>query len=169
MKKFLIICLCALGLSGCYDNYYKLDSDYLVRRQVETMRFETDDETTLLSASAAVLQDLGFTLGETETKLGLITGYKNRSASSVATKAAVILLSSIDNSQPVYDTEQKIYVTLVSTKSRNASGYNVRVSFARIIWNNQHESRTEKIQDKKIYKEFFDKLSKSLFLTAHAI
>jgi len=171
MKKFLIICLCALGITGCvsYDNYYQLDSDYLARRQMETMRFETDKEETILSASAGVLQDLGFTLDETETKLGLITAYKNREASSTGAKAAIIVLAAMNKTEPVYDTEQKIYATIVSTKSRESAGYNVRVSFARIITNNQHETRNEKITDSKIYREFFDKLSQSLFLTAHEI
>ena len=171
MKKFLIICFCALGLVGCvsYDNYYALDQDYLARRQMETMRFETDKEETILSASAGVLQDLGFTLDETETKLGLITAYKNREAGNTGAKVALIMLSAMNGTQAVYDTEQKIYTTLVSTKSRESTGYNVRISFARIIWNNMHEARTEKIEDPKIYREFFDKLSESLFLTAHSI
>ena len=171
MKKFIAICACIIGLAGCvtYDNYYQLDSDYLNRRQIETMRFETDDEETILAASAGVLQDLGFTLDETETKLGLITAYKNREASSTGAKAAIILLSAMSDTQPVYDTEQKIFTTLVSTKSKESKGYNVRISFARIIWNNMHESRTEKITDQKTYREFFDKLSQSLFLTAHEL
>jgi len=171
MKKFLAVCLCVLGLNGCvsYDNYYRLDDNYLARRQMETMRFDTNDEATILSASAGVLQDLGFTLDETETKLGLITAYKNREATSAGAKAAIILLSAMDGSQPVYDTEQKIYTTLVTTKSKNSSGYNVRISFARMVTNNLHETRNEEIDDPKIYREFFDKLSQSLFLTAHEI
>jgi len=171
MKKFLVICLCVLGLAGCvsYDNYYMLDENYLARRQMETARFETNDETTILTASAGVLQDLGFTLDETETKLGLITAYKNREAGSTAGKAAIILLAAMNGTQAVYDTEQKIYTTLVTTKSRESKGFNVRISFARIIWNNMHESRIEKIEDAKIYQDFFDKLSQSLFLTAHSI
>ena len=152
-----------------YDNYYKLDENYLARRQLETARFETDDESTILSASANVLQDLGFTLDETETKLGLITASKNREAMSRGAQTAIVLLAALGGTTPVYDTEQKIYTTLVSTKSRESKGYNVRVEFARIIWNNLNESRIEKIEDPEIYREFFDKLSQSLFLTAHSI
>lgn len=171
MKKFFVVCFCALGLSGCvtYDNYYQLDSDYLARRQMETMRFETNDEETILAASAGVLQDLGFTLDETETKLGLITAYKNREAGSTGAKAAIILLAAMGGTTPVYDTEQKIYTTLVSTKSKESKGYNIRITFARVVTNNMHETRNEKITDPKTYREFFDKLSQSLFLTAHEI
>ena len=74
-----------------------------------------------------MLQDLGFTLDETETKLGLITAYKNREATSVGTRVALVLLSTLDDSEAVYDTEQKIFTTLVTTKSRESRGYNVRV------------------------------------------
>ena len=171
MKKFLVICLGVIGLSGCvtYDNYYQLDENYLARRQMETMRFEADNEETILAASAGVLQDLGFTLDETETKLGLITAYKNREASSTGAKAAIILLAAMSDTQPVYDTEQKIYTTLVSTKSKESKGYNVRITFARVVTNNMHETRNEKITDQKTYRDFFDKLSQSLFLTAHEI
>ena len=171
MKRFIAICLCVFGLVGCvsYDSYYQLDSDYLARRQMETMRFEAKDEETILAASAGVLQDLGFTLDETETKLGLITAYKNREASSTGAKAAIILLAAMSDTQPVYDTEQKIYTTLVSTKSRESKGYNVRITFARVVTNNMHETRNEEITDQKTYREFFDKLSQSLFLTAHEI
>ena len=152
-----------------YENYYKLDENYLSRRQMETARFETDDETTILSASANVLQDLGFTLDETETKLGLITAYKNREAMSTGAQTALVVLAALGGTTPVYDTEQRIYTTLVSTKSKESKGYNVSVEFARIIWNNFNESRIEKIEDPEIYQDFFDKLSQSLFLTAHSI
>ena len=152
-----------------YENYYKLDENYLYRRQLETARFETDDESTILSASANVLQDLGFTLDETETKLGLITAYKNREATSKGAQTALVILAALGGTTPVYDTEQKIYTTLVSTKSKESKGYNVRVEFARVIWNNFNESRIEKIEDPEIYQDFFDKLSQSLFLTAHSI
>ena len=173
MKKFFLICSCAIALFSCasYDNYYKLDENYLARRQMETARFETDNEELILSASAAVLQDLGFTIDETETKLGLITASKKREAGNTGAKLALIMLSALSKSHepPVYDTEQKIYTTLVSNKSQNSNGYNVRIEFARIIWNNKNESRIEKIEDPEIYRDFFDKLGESLFLTAHSI
>lgn len=173
MKKIFLICYCALGLFSCasYDSYYKLDENYLARRQIETAHFDTNDEELILSASTGVLQDLGFTIEESETKLGLITASKKREAGNTGAKIALVMLSALSksNNPPVYDTEQKIYTTLVSTKSRNSAGYNVRIEFARIIWNNKNESRIEKITDPQIYQDFFDKLGQSLFLTANSI
>lgn len=156
--------------SGCvsYKHYYKLDEQYLARRQLETRAYDTQDEEALLVASAQVLQDLGFTLDESEIKLGLITANKDREAGSAGQKVGMILLAAFAGTQPVYDVSQKIYVTLVSTKNHN-NGYNVRIEFARVIWNNMNQARIEKIQDEEIYKDFFDKLSQSVFLTANNI
>ena len=120
-------------------------------------------------SSAQVLQDLGFTLNESETKLGLITASKDREAGSSGEKIGIMILAALAGTQAVYYVNQKIYVTLVSTKSHDAKGYNVRIEFARVIWNNFNQARIEKIQDKKIYTDFFDKLSQSVFLTAHNI
>ncbi len=171
MKRiFVLFLLVVLTTSGCisYKHYYKLDEQYLARRQLETRAYETKDEEALLIASAQVLQDLGFTLDESEIKLGLITANKDREAGSAGQKLGMILLAAIAGSQPIYDVSQKIYVTLVSTKNHN-NGYNVRVEFARVIWNNMNQARIEKIQDEEIYKDFFDKLSQSVFLTANNI
>jgi len=171
MKKILILFSAVLTLASCvsYDDYYKLDAGYLARRQLETRRFETNNEDAMLIASAQVLQDLGFAIDESETKLGLITASKSREAGSTAGKVAIIALAAIGGTQPVYDTNQKIHVMLVSTRARGAKGFNVRVEFTRMIWNNRNETRIERIKDRDIYADFFDKLGQSLFLTANDI
>jgi hypothetical protein len=152
-----------------YSDYYRLDAQYLARRQQETRRFETEDEDAMLVASAQVLQDLGFTLEESETKLGLITASKARSAMSAGGVAGAILLAALFKTDPIYDVDQKIYTTLVSTKSRDAGGFNVRVEFARVIRNNRNHTRVEVVREPEIYRDFFDKLAQSLFLVANDI
>ena len=171
MKKIISAFLSVCILSGCvsYSDYYKLDEQYLARRQLETRNFETANEELLLSSSAQVLQDLGFILDETETSLGLITANKDREAGSVGQKVGMIFLAALAGTQSIYDEKQKIYVTLVSTKSKTNVGYDVRVEFARIIWDNMKNARVEKISDEEIYQDFFSKLSQSVFLTAHNI
>jgi len=123
----------------------------------------------MLIASSQVLQDLGFTLEESETKLGLITASKDREGTSTAGKVGLIFLAALGGTQPTWDESQKIYATLVSTKSRGSSGFNVRIGFARVIRDNHGNTRIEKIVIPEIYKDFFDKLSQSLFLTANDI
>lgn len=168
MKRLLaIISVCFLTSCVSYRNYYQLPVDYLERRQIETRRFETDNEEDMLVASAQVLQDLEFTLETSDTELGLLTATKDREMGNTAGQVALVMLAAFGGTTPIYDVAQKIYVTLVSNKSADNQGYNVRVSFARIIWNNMNESRVEQITDPQIYTDFFDRLSQSLFLTAN--
>jgi len=182
MKRVLLCVFALLFLVSCvpnYENYYVLDPEYMARRQAETKRFETDNEKAMLTAASQVLQDLGFTLEESETKLGLITASKKRGAGLVgqtglagqaiatALPIAMVLLKLNGREAPVVDVDQKIYTTLVTTKSRQSKGYNVRITFATRIRNNKNDTRVVTIRDPEIYKDFFDKLSQSLFLTAN--
>ncbi len=163
--------LSAITLSGCvapdYSNYYKLDEQYLERRQIETRRFETLNEKDLLVASSQVLQDLGYTITEGDMDLGLITASKDRDATNAGQIVGAIFLAAFTGTAMPVDTTQKVHATIVSTKSKTNKGYNVRVEFARVIFNTQGGARIERILDQAIYKEFFDKLSQSVFLTAN--
>jgi len=90
-----------------------------------------------------------------------------RDAKSFGGVASAILVAALFGGPAVYDVDQKIYITLVSTKSRESKGFNVRVEFARIVKNSQNQTRVERIKEPEIYQGFFDKLSQSLFLTAN--
>lgn len=70
-----------------------LSPENLQQRQVLTRRFETMNEAELLSASAAVLQDLGFTIDESETSVGLIVASKDRDATDAGQVAASIVMA----------------------------------------------------------------------------
>jgi len=189
MKKILLtialmlsLTACGSGCIGdCEDYRFTLDSDYMARRQQTTRNFYTNNETEMLSASAAVLQDLGFKLEESSSKLGLLTATKERKiskgkqipgmiADSIMNAALYSLTKGIlgdEEYEAVYDVQQDIFATLVISKTSN--GTNVRVNFARMVWNNKGEGRIEKIWDDAVYREFFEKLSKSVFLNAHNI
>lgn len=171
MKKYsFLIFLIYIFIVGCsisYESFYKLDNKYLERRQLETRFFETNDEDKMLVASVQVLQDLGYIISESNISLGIITGTKNRDAGSIGEKVGAIFVAALFGGTPVYDVSQQIYVTLVSTKSKIKKGYNIRVEFATIIYNNQGNFRVERRLEPEIYKEFFDKLSQSVFLTAN--
>ena len=84
-KLFLVCALAALSFSfsGCANNTIppaalQLQKDTLADRQLQTRRFETEDEKALLIAGSGVLQDLGFNLDESETQLGVLVGSKKR-------------------------------------------------------------------------------------------
>jgi hypothetical protein len=170
MLKKLAFCI-VLGLAGCIttDDYYVLPENYQAARQVETRRFEAKNEEQILTAAAGVIQDLGYTIDESETDLGIITAIKDREAGSTAQKAMAIMIaaSARKNTQPVYDVRQRVYLSLVSTKSKTNPGYNVRVKFGRVVWDNTGDSRVQSLESENMYSEFFDKLSQSLFLVAN--
>lgn len=172
-----ILALCAVltavfSLSGCAssakNSALQMTEPTLEVRSRSTRRFDTQDEKKILSASAALLQDLGFTLDNSDTRVGLIVASKDRSAveaGQVAGKIAVGVLLGAD--VPV-DKYQKLRASVV-TKPLGSS-IAVRVTFQRTVWNDRNAvSRLERIDDPKIYQEFFDKLSKSVFLEAHEI
>jgi hypothetical protein len=54
-----------------------LSPESLADRQLQTRVFETDDEMRLLAASAAVLQDLGFTIDQSEVGGGVIVSSRD--------------------------------------------------------------------------------------------
>lgn len=148
-------------------------NDALAQRQMQARRFDTKDETVILSASAAVLQDLGFNIDETSQKTGLLIASKNRSAEEAGQIAGQLLLAGLiagmgGRADPVWERDQKIRVSVATKPVREATV--VRVTIQRLIWNTKNQiSRVESIEDPQIYQEFFDKLAQSVFLEAHEI
>jgi hypothetical protein len=125
----------------------------------------------LLSASAAVLQDLGFNLDDSETKLGLVVASKDRDATEAGQIVGAVLAAVLLGVVVPIDEKQKIRASLV-TKPFGDSGDTtaVRVTFQRVVWNTEGRvSKSEALEDPELYREFFSKLSKSVFLEAHEI
>jgi hypothetical protein len=149
----------------------QLSHESLEQRQLQTRRFDTSNEDRILSASAAVMQDLGFTLDESETKLGLIVASKDRHATETGQIVAAILVAALTGAMMPTDKNQKIRVSLVTRPhGEESKSLAVRVTFQRIVWNTQNQiSRIEQLDEPKLYQEFFEKLSKSIFLEAHKI
>ena len=153
----------------------QLSPESLKNRQLQTRRFDTDEKT-MLSAGAAVLQDLGFTIDESETDLGLIACSKLRDATSAGQIAGAVFVALLTGAITPVDKEQLIRASLITypitidetdrSKCRTA----VRVTFQRVVTNTQNQiTRRECIIEPEIYQEFFDKLSQSVFLEAHEI
>lgn len=153
----------------------RLSQESLKNRQLQTRRFDTDEKT-LLSASAAVLQDLGFNIDESETDLGVIVCSKQRDATTRSQLVTAIVLAMFTGVVMPTDTKQLIRASLITrpievdkidpSKCRSS----VRITFQRIVENDCHQiTRREQVNEVKIYQEFFDKLSQSLFLEAHNI
>jgi len=153
----------------------QLSPESLKLRQLQTKSFDTD-EIMLLTSSASLLQDLGFNIEETSSELGVLTSSKRRDATSTAQLMGSVFVALLTGVPTSVDKEQLIRASVVThpinidknDKSKNKTA--VRVTFQRVVTNTQGQiTRQECIIDEQIYKEFFDKLSKSLFLEANDI
>jgi hypothetical protein len=145
------------------------------QRLLQSRQFDTD-EPTLLSASAAVLQDLGFMIEDSEPAYGLIFCSKHRDASRPEQMIGAFALAMLTGVMPAVDRDQWIRASIVTqpvaadpadpSKGRTV----VRASFQRIVRNQRGlVSRQESLVEPQIYREFFEKLSRSLFLEAHEL
>jgi len=177
--------------TGNPEDFFKPTPESLQVRALQTRIFETPDEKELLSASAAVLQDLGFQIEESEVDMGILRAAKERSArefSQEFTQGLVLLLSATASVfgganaifiMPV-DLHQQIGATLATRPVEGeGSRFTVRILFHRKVWKGSGQSgdqsippgadRMQMIYDAEIYQQFFAKLAKGLFLEAHEI
>jgi hypothetical protein len=144
------------------------------QRLLQSRQFDTD-EPTLLSAGTAVLQDLGFMIEDSEPAYGLISCSKHRDAGRTEQIIGAFALAVLTGVVPSVDRDQYIRASVAtqpvvvdtdSAKCRTA----VRVSFQRIVRNQMGKvSRLESLVEPQMYREFFEKLSRSLFLEAHEL
>ncbi len=172
--SFFVLIPLVLMLQGCDSipkDALRMNKATLEDRQLQTRLFDTSDEKKILSASAAVFQDLGFNLDESETDLGLVVGSKERDATEVGQVVLAAVVAGLCGTPAQYDTKQKIRLSLVSSPAgETEEKIAVRVTFQRIVWDNYNQvSRLERLNNPEMYQEFFDKLSKAVFLEAHGI
>ncbi|NQT32066.1 MAG: hypothetical protein HQ594_00150 [Candidatus Omnitrophica bacterium] len=173
----LILCISVAGCATMPKDLFKPSENALKQREIQIREFDTLNETQMLSACAGVLQDLGFTLDESDKDLGVLVGSKERDASDAGQLALAItadLLAAFcgvySNTSSTVDHIQRIQSAVVSRLSLKGENMIVRVSFQRIVWNRAGQlSRIEFINDPELYQGFFDKLSKSAFLEEHEI
>ena len=142
----------------------------LKERQLQTRRFDTSDETMVLQSVAGLLQDLGFNIDESETKLGIIVASKDRDATDGGQVVAAVIVALLGGGAMPIDSNQKLRASVVTFPASGGESMNVRVTFQRVVWNTQGQvTKSEGLKDPEFYKEFFEKLSKSIFLEAHEI
>ncbi len=164
-----------LSLAGCQTipkNALKLTPESLEKRSLQTRQYEGIAETDLLAASAGVIQDLGFNIDESETKLGVIVASKERDATEAGQVAVAVFVALLGGGNMAIDKNQKLRVSLIIRPSHENDDkkHLVRVTFQRIIWNTRGQvSRTEGLDKPELYQEFFDRLSKAVFLEGHKI
>lgn len=199
MKKIISCLTVVAMLAGCAGQIppeaLQFQPDNLANRQMQSRKYDIKTEKELLSASSNVLQDMGFNLDESNVPLGVIAASKSRDATDGGQVAGAILLGVLFGAAAVnYDKTQKIRASLVTkpaaikdpihvsveTKTGKqvkfdqpveaSNGYIVRVTFQRMVWNQRGIlTKIEGINDADIYQEFYEKLSKSIFLQAQNV
>lgn len=174
-RVFVCTLVLPLLIAGCAPTIPKealqLTKESLEQRRMQTRKFETTDEKKLLAAVAALVQDLGFTLDESETELGVIVASKDRDATEAGQVVGAIFLAVLTGAVMPVDTVQKMRASVITRPVGDGGKETlVRVTFQRTVRNtNNQVSKLEGLTDPKAYQEFFDKLSKSVFLEAHEI
>ena len=181
-KKNLLLPLLAimvLVLTSCGSSIpkdaFKLTPELLQKRVLKTRKYEGISEVDILSASAGVLQDLGFNIDESESKLGLIVGSKVREATEIGqevwwwTKALLLRWTAFTDETDDYQKFRASVVIRPISKDNDKTHY-VSVTFQRIVWDTADKiSKQETLNEPEIYQEFFDRLSKSVFLEGQKI
>ena len=171
LSLLFIITIIITGCRTIPKDALSLSPESLAQRQLQTRKYETIDEAKILSACVSLLQDMGFNLDESETNLGVITSSKMRSAVNPAQQVAMVMVAILGGGYMPTDKAQKMRASVVTRPVGEKGEYiAVRVTFQRIVWNTQNQvTASESLTDPKIYQEFFDKLSKSIFLEAQEI
>ena len=175
--RAVLAALVAVTMVGCAQTIPKealeLSPESLEDRQLQTRRFDTRDETMLLTASSSLLQDLGFNLDESETELGVLRASKMRDAKEsgqIAGAIFILVLTGVLGAPTMVptDTKQRMFASVVTYPVGESTA--VRVTFHRIVWNTEKRiSKQERMNEPKAYQEFFSKLSKAVFLEAHEL
>ena len=178
-KQLVLAGLCLL-LAGCESipkNLLVLPPDYLSAREQQMRKYATTDEKKVIQAAAGALQDLGFTIDKSEMDLGMVVSSKNRTAVSavqvtaaLAADVAGALFGCYSNAYGKTDKAQKIEASVIINSALAKDSIVVRVKFQTVVWNVQGQvSRFETIKDPKLYQEFFERVSKAIFLEEQKI
>jgi hypothetical protein len=172
----LLIGLCALA--GCAEipkDAFVLTPELLKQRQVETRRYSGIDESELLVACSNVLQDLGFTLENSEVKLGVLTASKQRDATNAAEVAGAVIVALLGGGAMAISKDQTIRVSLVvrpavlSTGGYSTKDHFVRVTFQRIVRRTDNSVYAESLSEPQLFEQFFAKVSQSVFIEAQKL
>ncbi|MBF0219235.1 MAG: hypothetical protein HQL49_06875 [Gammaproteobacteria bacterium] len=171
-RSLLLLCLLLTlyGFQTIPAELFKLSESTLEERSRQSRYFATENEVNLISSGIGVLQDMGYAIDEIEKDLGVVTASKNVDATDSGQVAVAIAFMLLGGKNVAIDKEQKIRVSFITLPSKVKEGYIARVTFQRIVWNDRNViSRVETLNNDEIYLDFFEKLSKSVFLEAHKI
>ena len=146
MKR--LIWLAIIGISifvfiGCETipkDVLKPSEDYLTARQLQMRKFDTTNQGLMLAAVAGVLQDLGFTIDESESEIGLLVASKEADAVNPGEVTLTVLadiFNAVMGTPTAYtadaDATQKVRASVMAQPRLESNKTVVRVTFQRIV------------------------------------
>ena len=156
---------------------FRMSETALATREMQTRQYPSINDAAILSASIAVLQDMGYAITEVEKPLGVLSASKRADATNKLEAFGKLALDGVkcvftlmlacdgDNYSEIDDV-QDIRLTLITRPQReNGDDVSVRITIQRVIWDKGGRmSEQETITDTRVYESFFAKLSKAVFL-----
>lgn len=151
-------------------------ADAQVDRERQTRRYDGVAESALLAASVSVLQDLGFTVSDSNASLGLILAVKNREAKATDQKAVVLILmafaaatGSAPPTAPMYEDQTiSAMLTIRPAPGQGERSHLLRVTFHRLI-RQPLVMDAGVLREAELYDAFNELLSKAIFLEEHKL
>jgi len=179
---FVLLTLMLAACAATPHNAFRLSESDIAMRDLQTREYPLMTDQEILSASTAVLQDLGYTIEEMEGSLGVLSASKRADASDQIKVFGSLALDGVkcvvtfglgctgSNYKKSADV-QDIRLTLVSRQKPNDNdNVVVRVTIQRIVWDKTGRiSEQHSITDKAVYSSFFEKMSKAVFLERHGV
>ncbi len=152
--QVLFFCgVCCWLFGGCQppvDPAASLVPASLATRQMQTRLFTAEDEVKVMKACAALLQDYGYHIDISETRLGLLVGFKERGG--------------------IKNPLQILRASVVTRPTAKSGAIEVRLAFQRLVLTQQLEViYREAIYDPKVFRQFFARLSRALTMTAEQL
>jgi hypothetical protein len=178
MRKSFTILAATILVVGCVSpprHVFLVTPEMLAQRQLETRRYDGIKEADLLSACANVLQDLGFQLENSESRLGVLTVSKQRSAKDTGEIIVSVLVTILSGKPVPYSKDQTIRAALVVRPVNDSNGnalpdsHYVRITIQRLVRRTDNSIIVQTLRDPNLYERFYDKLSKSVFIEAQKI
>jgi hypothetical protein len=143
----------------------------------QTRRFPVVDREAMMFASIGVLQDMGFKVSGGEQRFGLLLGEKTADVPGAGLTHAIgeaalitvtVLLSVAVGENLVMDlpeqVEQRIYVSLLVSDEPDSELTSVRISLDRDMIYDHGGFIPDHTELPLVYQEFFERLSKALYL-----
>lgn len=161
-------------------DYFSPSQSSVTARKMQARVYPSVDESDVMSAAAAVLQDMGYSIDEVEARLGVISASKRADATNRLQAFGTLTLDSMKcaltflmacsgNHYGVIDDVQDIRLTMVSMPQSDGS-VAVRITIQRRIYDKRGRlSEQSTISDAAVYDMLFAKLSKAVFLEEQGI